>query len=311
LAAGELDDAAAEAEGGLEIADELGTHTLTPIGILVLATVSLLRGDLSAAAGYIRRYQAHAARGLAFPAGWATAAVAEARGGPGEAMRVLRSICPDAAMWRWHLVAECNLAAWGTRVALAANDRAQAEMIVGAMDRVAHDNPDFPVLTHAAAHARGILHRDAAALRQAAAGSPDPWARASAAEDLGVLLRGASSASDRQAAIDGLDQALEGYERIGAPRDAARVRARLRGFGIRRRHWSQSERPETGWDSLTDTENSVAELVAEGLTNKQVAAQLFISPHTVKFHLRQVFRKLGIGSRVELAHIITRRNNAS
>jgi DNA-binding CsgD family transcriptional regulator len=311
LAAGQMDDAAAEAEGGLETADELGTHTLTPIGILVLATVSLLRGDLSAAADHIRRYQAHAARGLAFPAGWATAAVAEARGGPGEAMRVLRTICPDVAMWRWHLVAESNLAAWGTRVALAAGDRPQAEMIVVTMDRIARDNPDFPVLTHAAAHARGILHRDAAALRQAAAGSPDPWARASAAEDLGVLLRDATDESDHQAAIDNLDQALEGYERIGAPRDAARVRARLRRLGVRRRHWAHSERPETGWDSLTDTENSVAELVAEGLTNKQVAARMFISPHTVKFHLRQVFRKLDIGSRVELAHLITRRNNAS
>jgi DNA-binding CsgD family transcriptional regulator len=310
LATGQLDDAAAEAEAGLETADELGTHTFTPIGILVLATVSLLRGDLSAAAHYIRRYQAHSARGLAFPAGWATAAVAEARGGPGEAMRVLRTICPDVVMWRWHLVAESNLAAWGTRVALATGDRAQAEMIVATMDRIARDNPDFPVLTHAAAHACGILHRNAAALRQAATESPDPWARASAAEDLGVLL-GAADEPDHQAAIDGLDQALEGYEQIGAPRDAARVRARLRGFGIRRRHWAHSERPETGWDSLTATENSIADLVTEGLTNKEVAAQMFISPHTVNFHLRQVFRKLDIGSRVELAHIITRRNNAS
>ena len=89
LAAGQLDDAAAEAEAGLETADELGTHTFTPIGILVLATVWLLRGDLSAAAHYIRRYQAHSARGLAFPAGWATAS----RGVVRVRMSILSATC--------------------------------------------------------------------------------------------------------------------------------------------------------------------------------------------------------------------------
>ena len=124
-----------------------------------------------------------------------------------------------------------------------------------------------------------------------------PWSRASAAEDLGVLL------SPDDAAVHWLDEALDGYQRIGAGRDAARIRARLRRLGVRRRHWDRSERPVSGWASLTDTERSVAELVAQGLTNPQVADQMFISPHTVKFHLRQVFRKLAIGSRVELVRL--------
>lgn len=58
-----------------------------------------------------------------------------------------------------------------------------------------------------------------------------------------------------------------------------------------------------GWDSLTPTERSVAAVVAEGTTNREAAARLFLSPHTVDFHLRQIFRKLGIGSRVELARL--------
>ena len=74
---------------------------------------------------------------------------------------------------------------------------------------------------------------------------------------------------------------------------------------MRRRHWTHTERPVSGWDSLTDTERNVAALVAQGFTNPEVAAQMFITPHTVKFHLRQVFRKLGIGSRVELARLST------
>ena len=117
------------------------------------------------------------------------------------------------------------------------------------------------------------------------------------------MLAGSAAEPDYQAAIHSLDQALEGYDKVGVLRDAARVRARLRRFGVRRRHGKQSVRPVTGWDSLTDTERSVATLVAQGLTNQRVATQMFISPHTVKFHLRQVFRKLDIGLRVELAHV--------
>jgi len=47
----------------------------------------------------------------------------------------------------------------------------------------------------------------------------------------------------------------------------------------------------------------VAELVIDGLTNRVVGAQLFLSPHTVDFHLRQIYRKLGVRSRVELARL--------
>ena len=54
---------------------------------------------------------------------------------------------------------------------------------------------------------------------------------------------------------------------------------------------------------LTDTEQATARLVAEGLTNQRIADQMFISTHTVAFHLRQVFRKLDIRSRVDLTRI--------
>jgi transcriptional regulator of acetoin/glycerol metabolism/DNA-binding CsgD family transcriptional regulator len=58
------------------------------------------------------------------------------------------------------------------------------------------------------------------------------------------------------------------------------------------------------WTALTDSERSVAEYVAAGLTNRETAAQLFISPHTVDYHLRQIFRKLDLDSRVELARLV-------
>jgi DNA-binding CsgD family transcriptional regulator len=58
-----------------------------------------------------------------------------------------------------------------------------------------------------------------------------------------------------------------------------------------------------GWESLTGAERSVAELVAQGLTNREAAERLFLSHHTVGFHLRSIFRKLGTNTRVELARL--------
>ena len=63
-------------------------------------------------------------------------------------------------------------------------------------------------------------------------------------------------------------------------------------------------RPRFGWPSLTDSERGVADLVASGLSNRETARRLFLSPHTVDFHLRQIYRKLEIGSRVELAALV-------
>jgi DNA-binding CsgD family transcriptional regulator len=258
-----------------------------------------MRGDLAAAHKNIEQYNVKAT-GNAIPWGWgvwAVVRVAEAEHGPQRAADLLAA---DTRMWRWFLLLEPDLAAWWTRVCLATDDPARAGRVVETITSLAAANPGFPVLAGAAAHARGVLHGDAAALTEAMHHLCGSWAGASATEDLGMLLR---DEADPQAAIDRLDQALEGYEAVGAARDAARVRARLRGLGARRRHWRQAERPVTGWDSLTETERSVAQLVAQGLTNRQVAARMFISPHTVKFHLSQVFRKLRVASRVELARV--------
>ena len=60
------------------------------------------------------------------------------------------------------------------------------------------------------------------------------------------------------------------------------------------------------WSLLTDSERTIAEQVARGLTNRETAALLFLSPHTVDYHLRQIFRTLGVQSRVELARIVER-----
>jgi DNA-binding CsgD family transcriptional regulator len=76
-----------------------------------------------------------------------------------------------------------------------------------------------------------------------------------------------------------------------------------------RRARGERKRPRHGWESLTPTEEQVVALVAEGLTNPQIAERMLIARSTVKTHLDHVFAKLGIASRSELAARAARRES--
>jgi DNA-binding CsgD family transcriptional regulator len=76
-----------------------------------------------------------------------------------------------------------------------------------------------------------------------------------------------------------------------------------RGRGARRR-------PRTGWGSLTQMERAVVAQAIQGLSNAEIAKQLFISPHTAAWHLSQVYAKLGISSRTQLAYHVALRSDA-
>jgi len=69
----------------------------------------------------------------------------------------------------------------------------------------------------------------------------------------------------------------------------------------------QFDGTHTGWSSLTATEEQVAEAVSQGLTNRQVANRLYMSPHTVDSHLRHIYWKLGINSRIDLTRLLVER----
>ncbi|GAA1264508.1 helix-turn-helix transcriptional regulator [Planotetraspora silvatica] len=310
LAQGRLDDAAAEAQAGLAMAADLGMHIFDPFGIAVLAIVTARRGDIDTAARHYKsRHQA--GQGPAYGiewCDWGMALITEAQDGPHKTIEVLNALYtdpPQQSSLPMVLMTEPAAAAWLTRLALAVAERPGAEVVAAMAERLAEDNPSFSTLAASAAHAHGILHNDPKALTHAVSTHVGPWDRASAAEDLGVLLARTAGGSDHDAAILSLDQAFDGYQQTGALRDAARVRATLRKLGVRRRHWTTIERPTSGWASLTDTERNIVTLVAQGLTNPQVATRLFISRHTVKYHLGHIFSKLDIGSRVELARLAT------
>jgi DNA-binding CsgD family transcriptional regulator len=69
-------------------------------------------------------------------------------------------------------------------------------------------------------------------------------------------------------------------------------------------------RPTFGWESLRPAELAVAELVAEGLTNREIAARIFLSPHTVDTHLRHIYSKLSINRRIELTRLVIEHSGA-
>jgi DNA-binding CsgD family transcriptional regulator len=306
LAAGHLARAAAEAMAALQRAEEAEAHSYASTAHSVLAVIELRRGHIDEAARHI------ACRPVAGPqfagiyarpeSALAEAQVAEARHGPAAALAGLGGLCADLAGRPGPLLADPALAAWLARAALAIGDEKLADAAASTATTAAAACPEYPALSASAAHAQGLADGDPAALALAVANHADPWARASAAEDLGVFyLR----QDDKEAAVRHLKAALGGYRQVGASRDDARARWRLRQLGIRRRHWSTTaSRPAAGWPGLTGAEQAVAHLVAEGLTNKQIAARMYISTHTVAHHLRQAFRKLGITSRVELARIV-------
>jgi DNA-binding CsgD family transcriptional regulator len=120
-----------------------------------------------------------------------------------------------------------------------------------------------------------------------------PFERARTELAYGEFLRRAQRRTEARVQ---LRDALATFEGLNTPLWAERARAELEATGITAR-----KRDPSTLDDLTPQELRIARLVAAGATNRDVAAQLFLSPKTVEYHLRKVFLKLGVSSRVELA----------
>ena len=217
----------------------------------------------------------------------AQAQVGERRDGPTAAIGRIRQVCADLPAHRGLLLGDPTTATWLIRTALAAGDNELAASAARTAEALASDNPGFAPITAAVAHSMGLVGQDPAHLAEAAAQHHDPWAKASAAEDLGVLH---ARQGDRDRAVHHLEEALGGYQLTGATADMARIRRRLRKLGVRRRLRTQSaDRPVSGWQSLTDAERAASELVAQGLSNRQAA-----EPHVYQFPHRGLLHAPGI-----------------
>jgi DNA-binding CsgD family transcriptional regulator/tetratricopeptide (TPR) repeat protein len=165
-----------------------------------------------------------------------------------------------------------------------------------------------PCLWRSARFAAAILDDDAGALHRvadayAAAGRPllEGMAREHAAELL-------AAAGRLPIARQQLDAAQECYAQLDASWDAARADARLRAHGVMRGAQGPRGRLKSGWESLTGTERRVASLLAEGLSNPDIAGRMFTSRRAVQYHVSNILVKLGLSSRVELVTLIARRD---
>jgi DNA-binding CsgD family transcriptional regulator len=126
---------------------------------------------------------------------------------------------------------------------------------------------------------------------------PMPFERGRTLLVLGQVQR---RAGERRAARETLQQALSVFERVGAGLWAKRAAAEIARIGVRRAP-----------DALTESEERVAELAAQGFTNPEIAARLFMSRRTVEANLARAYRKLDIRSRAELGATMARRKAGS
>jgi DNA-binding CsgD family transcriptional regulator len=306
LRTGRITEALAILEGRYALED--GTHAaavLDAAGIVALGRLAIHTGDARQARRLADIAEVMLERGtpaVRRHAAWLLALFAMAEGDADAARAWLRAPAePDgrAILPRFPLdIADEVLLA---HIARATQDAELARLALTNSRHRAELNPGVASMAATAAQVRGLLGPSHADLREAV----DLFDRtsrrlelAAALEDLGVEL----IPTDRDAAIDALGRALALFTELAATWDARRVRSRLRQLGVRRR--VVIAEPEThGWAALTMSELAVARLVADGLTNREVADRLFLSPHTVSSHLRHVFAKLGINSRVELARL--------
>jgi DNA-binding CsgD family transcriptional regulator len=304
LAAGDLGSAVAKAELGVRLVQRVGAPLSLPNLHAVLAVGAVRRSDIAVGLQYARLLGDDALLGwtiyLRGQCAWAVAQAVEADQGPHGAAHLVERLIADPCLSRELLVAQPAAAAWLVRVARALDEEGLALHCARQAAALARQAGWFPALHAAALHAEGLYEQDPDKLRAAADRQPDRWASASANEDLAKTWSVARLGRDR--AIEPLKCAAAGYEGVGAARDYARVASRLRDLGVRSgRVMRPMRRNGHSIGFLTDTEFAVANLVSRGLTNVQVGHELYISAHTVAFHLKKIFRKMEVSSRVELA----------
>lgn len=176
----------------------------------------------------------------------------------------------------------------------------QRDLAAATLDAFEHDarRLDRPLALALASRGRGLLASGEAADRLFEDSllwehlEPSPFERARTQLCWGESLR---RRRDKGAAAVQLEAARSGFERCGADLWVDRAERELAANGARLR-----PRRGTG-DELTSQERRVTALVSRGLSNREVAAQMFLSINTVETHLRHVFRKLGVSTRTQLA----------
>ena len=292
-----------------EIEPALDSENSGYIGIYAHALAALIagrRGDIQDAArhlsavpdttGWVKQAGPQALHGPML----ARAVTAEQDGGPDDAIAVLTQ-CLDPGLGKMMPMRHVLLPDL-TRLALEVGD---ARLARAAADAAVQEAQREPLMwkRSVADHCRGLVERDAQAILAAAdyartAGRPVEYGEA--LENAAVLVAAdRSEAAARKLAADAVRQ----YARLGAQWHIRRASERLRAHGVRQVPHTYRERPDVGWAALTPTETRVAHLVAQGLSNPDIAARLFLSRNTVQTHVSHILAKLEVPSRVEIIRL--------
>lgn len=295
---GRFAEAASTSSEGLALARAMGQGNVAADHLSLLALLASLRGDRENAERHLGRLlRTTSNRGLsrteAF-ACWARAALDLLEDRPAEAATRLE-------VMTLHPVVRVMTTPLYVEAAVQSGRREAASGALGLFDQWASTtaNPARMALSRRCYalmadkdDKEAEKHFAAALALHRLGGSPFELARTQLL--YGAWLRRARRPSD---ARTHLRQALHAFRHYDAPGWAERARAELRAAG----ESSTGPRPPEPALGLTAQQEQIARLAAEGATNREIAARLMLSPRTVEHHLRNVFARLGVRSRVELA----------
>ena len=304
---GDFESAGSHAEAGQEIAEQVGQEALVGYALAVRALVDAHRGRADEARKEGERALALARRTRSTPTmHFATSALGLLELSLGRPAEAAERLAPLVEFAREQQMTEPTL----TRFTV---DYVQALIEVGRLEDAAEICGRYE--SHAArlgrrgalasawrcrgllAAARGDLDEAHATLQRALAEhnrGPMPLERARTLLALGSVQR---RARQRRAARESLQQAHATFEELGAALWAEKAHAELQRIGGR----------TASAGELTPAEQRVAELVGQGRSNKEVAAELVVTVRTVESNLTRIYRKLGVRSRAELAHRLSAR----
>lgn len=296
-----FDAAEAGARTLLKLADEVGNDAYRLNARMVLAFLAAYRGDVTGASTHLMPVidspNGHRTPGVRLMQGWVKAENGDLAGSLAVLRPLLDTVGELRDPWPWAPPRMRVLA----RIGLGAGDPDFAGRAADLADLVAQRNPGVATLDGTALQVRGVLADDPAMLADAVRilrNSPRPQILADALADLGGSLLHHERHDE---GVSALVEAAEVYQRLGAVASSRVVADLFRSHGIRGVRINQpAPRPAIGWEALTPTELRVVDLISVGHTNRSAAAELGVSPNTVNTHLRAVFRKLDVKSRVQL-----------
>ncbi len=302
---GRFDDAEEAARTLLRLCDELGTYVHKLDAWLLGSVIAVIRGDLPLARERLRPAEA---------TGWADDAVrtpgvllikgriAAAEGDYQASVRILKPLMASLAHSRSWWPRSHELLRIHAGAAVASGDHEFARQTVEHARVSVERNPGVASFEGVALQVEGFVSGDVALLRDAVKilrESPRPMLLAGALADYGGAL---VNLGEQAAAAKALVEARDIYVGLGAELFLTGVQRDLRRAGATADGSADHPSATLARRSLTGAEERVAVLVSEGHTNQSAASALGVSIHTVNTHLRAVFRKMNVQSRVQLAN---------